>query len=262
MNNEQLMETAMLAGEIMLCSGAETYRVEDTMSHILKNADAEQTEVLVMMTGIMATLKKEGEKPSTIIKRVTDRGTNLNRVVRVNEVSRKLCSGELTVDKAYQELKKIASGRYKEFTSPLYHFSATIIAVIGFTMMFGGKVNEIWTSAIVGALLGVCMEAGRRLEVHDFMMDAISSMAITVLTILLKAYLPVSINMDTIIISAIMPLVPGVAITNAVRDTLQGDYITGSSRMLEAFIKAASIALGVGIGMMLFGSKFIGRTVL
>ena len=68
--------------------------------------------------------------------------------------------------------------------------------------------------------------------------------------------------MDTIIISAIMPLVPGVAITNAVRDTLQGDYITGSSRMLEAFIKAASIALGVGIGMMLFGSKFIGRTVL
>lgn len=128
--------------------------------------------------------------------------------------------------------------------------------------MFGGKVNEIWTSAIVGALLGFCMEAGRRLEVHDFMMDAISSMAITVLTILLKAYLPVSINMDTIIISAIMPLVPGVAITNAVRDTLQGDYITGSSRMLEAFIKAASIALGVGIGMMLFGSKFIGRTVL
>ena len=124
MNNEQLMETAMLAGEIMLCSGAETYRVEDTMSHILKNADAEQKEVLVMMTGIMATLKKEGEKPSTIIKRVTDRGTNLNRVVRVNEVSRKLCSGELTVDKAYQELKKIASGRYKEFTSPLYHFSA------------------------------------------------------------------------------------------------------------------------------------------
>ena len=62
MNNEQLMETAMLAGEIMLCSGAETYRVEDTMSHILKNADAEQKEVLVMMTGIMATLKKRGRK--------------------------------------------------------------------------------------------------------------------------------------------------------------------------------------------------------
>ena len=100
------------------------------------------------------------------------------------------------------------------------------------------------------------------MEVHDFVMDAISSMAITVLTVLLKAYLPVSLDMDTIIISAIMPLVPGVAITNAVRDTLQGDYITGGSRMLEAFIKAASIALGVGIGMMLFGSKFIGRAVL
>lgn len=262
MKDEQLMETAMLAGEIMLCSGAETYRVEDTMSHILKNADAEQKEVLVMMTGIMASLKKEGQKPSTLIKRVTDRGTNLNRVVRVNEVSRKLCSGEFTVEEAYKELKNIASGRYKEFRSPLYHYFATVIAVIGFTMMFGGKVNDIWASAIVGALLGISMEVGRKLEVNDFMMDAISSMVITVFSVLLKAYLPVSINMDTIIISAIMPLVPGVAITNAVRDTLQGDYITGGSRMLEAFIKAASIALGVGIGMMLFGSKFIGRAVL
>ncbi|WP_461815826.1 threonine/serine exporter family protein [Faecalimonas sp.] len=262
MKDEQLMETAMLAGEIMLCSGAETYRVEDTMSHILKNADAEQKEVLVMMTGIMASLKKEGQKPSTLIKRVTDRGTNLNRVMRVNEVSRKLCSGEVTAEEAYKELKHIASGRYKEFTSPLYHFFATVIAVIGFTMMFGGKVNDIWASAIVGAILGISMEVGRKLEVHDFVMDAISSMVITVFSVLLKAYLPVPINMDTIIISAIMPLVPGVAITNAVRDTLQGDYITGGSRMLEAFIKAASIALGVGIGMMLFGSKFIGRTVL
>lgn len=262
MKDEQLMETAMLAGEIMLCSGAETYRVEDTMSHILKNADAEQKEVLVMMTGIMASLKKEGQKPSTLIKRVTDRGTNLNRVVRVNEVSRKLCSGEFAVEEAYKELKNIASGRYKEFTSPLYHYFATVIAVIGFTMMFGGKVNDIWASAIVGALLGISMEVGRKLEVHDFVMDAISSMIITVFSLFLKAYLPVVINMDTIIISAIMPLVPGVAITNAVRDTLQGDYITGGSRMLEAFIKAASIALGVGIGMMLFGSKFIGRAVL
>ena len=59
-------------------------------------------------------------------------------------------------------------------------------------------------------------------------------------------------DMDTVIVSSLMPLVPGVAITNAVRDTLQGDYISGSARMLEAFLKAASIALGVGIGVMLY----------
>lgn len=58
-----------------------------------------------------------------------------------------------------------------------------------------------------------------------------------------------------------MPLVPGVAITNAIRDTLQGDYLSGGARVLEAFLKAASIALGVGIGMALFGAV-AGRSFL
>ena len=59
------------------------------------------------------------------------------------------------------------------------------------------------------------------------------------------------INMDVVIISSIMPLVPGVAITNAVRDTLQGDYLSGMARILEVFLKAAAIALGVGVGIAL-----------
>ena len=91
--------------------------------------------------------------------------------------------------------------------------------------------------------------------------DILSSMGIAVLTIAMKTYAIQTINMDTVIISAIMPLVPGVAITNAIRDTLQGDYLSGGARVLEAFLKAASIALGVGIGMAIFGAV-AGRSFL
>ena len=60
MDTQLLLKTAMLAGEIMLRSGAETYRVEDTMHHILKTTDhIEMAEVLVIMTGISATIKLE-----------------------------------------------------------------------------------------------------------------------------------------------------------------------------------------------------------
>ena len=55
-----------------------------------------------------------------------------------------------------------------------------------------------------------------------------------------------------------MPMVPGVAITNAVRDTLQGDYISGGARILEAFLKAAAVALGVGAAMALTGLMYPG----
>ena len=78
---------------------------------------------------------------------------------------------------------------------------------------------------------------------------------------LLKGLFPF-LNNDTVIISAIMPLVPGVAITNAVRDTLQGDYISGGARILEAFLKAVAIALGAGAGMALANHFFTGGGLL
>lgn len=90
MDTQLLMKTAMLAGEIMLCSGAETYRVEDTMHHILKTAEQLETaEVLVLMTGINASLKVKNEKTVTLVKRVGTRGTSLSHVVSVNDISRR-----------------------------------------------------------------------------------------------------------------------------------------------------------------------------
>ena len=67
----------------------------------------------------------------------------------------------------------------------------------------------------------------------------------------IRAVGPGTMDLNVIIIASIMPLVPGVAITNAVYDTLHGDYISGAARMLEAFVTAAAIAIGVGLGMLL-----------
>ena len=43
-----------------------------------------------------------------------------------------------------------------------------------------------------------------------------------------------------------MIFLPGVAITNAVRDSLAGDLLAGSARAMEAMLIAVSIAAGVG----------------
>ena len=262
MDNERLIETAILAGETMLRSGAEAYRVEDTMSHILKNADAESREVIVMTTVVMAELRVKGEQPLIRVKRVNNRGIDLNKVVLVNDTSRKLCHGEICLEEAYEKMKQISKGTYKQYTSEWFMLLTYIGAVIGFTIMFGGKMNEILAAICTGGILAFCQIFGGRIRMNGFMLETISAMAVTALSILLKAFVPASINIDALIVGSIMPMVPGVSITNAVRDTLQGDYLTGGSRMMEAFIHAAAIALGVGIGMAIFGSKFIGRTEL
>lgn len=257
MDYKLVMNTAILAGELMLRSGAETYRVEDTMNHILRTAGTQTVEASVMMTGIVATISNPDMRPITVMKRVQERGTNLNNVMRVNEISRKYCAGDMTLDEAYGCLKEIGGKLYGVW---LYNL-ATILIPAGFAPLFGGSVREILAAALVGAILALVVTAGKRLQIHGFILDTVSSLVIAVAAILLKQIIP-AIDDDIVIISSIMPLVPGVAITNAVRDTLQGDYISGGARILEAFLKAAAVALGVGAGIALAGVFFKGGGLL
>ena len=53
-------------GELMLVSGAEIYRVEDTMNHMLKRSEYEQTETIVYGTGIFVTLSDPNKEPLTV----------------------------------------------------------------------------------------------------------------------------------------------------------------------------------------------------
>ena len=53
------------------------------------------------------------------------------------------------------------------------------------------------------------------------------------------------------IIGALMVLTPGVALTMGVRDILNGDYLSGSIRLLDALVIAGSIAGGVVLGWIM-----------
>ena len=99
-----LMEMAVRAGEIMLASGAEVYRVEDTIHRILKHSGIARADVFVVTTGIVATIADASLPPLTLVKRVENRATNLNRIYQVNNVSREFCSGKLSVGEAQERL--------------------------------------------------------------------------------------------------------------------------------------------------------------
>ena len=49
------------------------------------------------------------------------------------------------------------------------------------------------------------------------------------------------------IIGTLMILTPGIAFTMGIRDFVQGDYLSGTIRMIDALLIAASIAIGTGL---------------
>ena len=74
----QIMDIAIKAGAIMLENGAETYRVEDTIHHILKLYPHSESSSFVVATGIIVTLYEKEKQPLTVVKRIRRRNVNLN----------------------------------------------------------------------------------------------------------------------------------------------------------------------------------------
>lgn len=253
------METAILAGEIMLRNGAETYRVEDTINRILKKSNLSYSEVFVVTTGIFVTLDDKSIEASTIIKRVSERGTNLTKIDKVNTVSRKLCDEKLSIEEAFEELTRISTEKH-QYSKIVSNISVAIVSG-AFTLLLGGSLLDMGVAFLGGILLAFVLQLSQIAHLNSFLEDMIASFFLTAWAVLCHKLLLNNFNMDLVISGMIMPLVPGVAITNAIRDTLQGDYTSGGARALEAFVKAAAIAMGVGLGIYTFGT-WLGGTIL
>lgn len=250
MDYKTLMDVAILAGKIMLESNAETYRVEDTMNHILKTSKFETTEAFAIATGLVATLDDPSlEDPITIVNRINVRDTNLNNIASVNTISRQLTSAEITISEAYTALQTIGKVQYK----PIHKDIATSALAASFALLLGGGLFEILAAGINGALLALILKGEKKLDMGSFVRNVLSSAVISVGAGLMQLFIFPTLMISVVITGTIMPLVPGTAITNAIRDTLQGDYMSGGAKALEAFVTALSIALGVAIGLVLIG---------
>ncbi|MEL7569350.1 MAG: threonine/serine exporter family protein [Eubacteriaceae bacterium] len=248
MDNKLLMDTAVLAGEILLTSGAETNRVEDTVNRILMTSELEKGEALAISTGIFALLEDKNKIVATSIRRVKRRETNLNNIYLVNNVSRDFCSGKCTLSQAYSALTGIA--QRKQYNKILLLLSF-IITSASFTLLFGGGVFECMVSAINGIIIFFIGLIKTRKDMNRLIVKMLQSLAMAIFTVLFINLLNLNINLETVIAGSIMPLVPGVALTNSIRDLFHGDYLSGGARFIEAFVSVTFIAMGFGLGLLL-----------
>lgn len=249
MNYKLLFKLALLAGDIMLKNGAETYRVEDTMNRILHTSHFDVIESFVTPTGIMATLDDPSIEMITYVRRVDKRTINLSKVELTNDISRKYCQGQLTIQEAYDALLDVKK-------RPTYSKRTLFIAyglVAGFfTIVFEGNFTDGLVATMIGCCLALMDFLFQRYEVNKFFYDIVGGSIIALMAILLTKIIPIGSHMNIIIIGSIMPLVPGVAFTNAIRDTIEGNLVSGVSRAVEALIVAASIATGVGVMLKIY----------
>lgn len=245
---KELVEFAGLSGRIMLENGAETYRVEETIERIIASRGHEEVQCFVVPTGIFVSVSCDDDL-MTVINRVYKINIDLMHITRVNELSRAFVSSDMTIKEANRILKSIERSSQYPFW---LRIAATGLAGSFMTLLFKGGPVEFAGAFLTSMLVALTMTMLNQSNVPIFIKNVFGGAATAVATIaymFLVRHLGFSVQLGILIIGCTQQLVPGVAITNAVRDSITGDYVSGMSRTSEAFIVALGIAFGVGIAM-------------
>ncbi len=236
----EIIDVCLLAGKIMLQNGAETSRVEDTMVRIAAAFGCGESHSFSTPTGIIFSL--DGMHPASKLIRVSQRSTDLHKVTLVNSISRSISSKEMTPEEAYIRLKQIEKAG---MGYPMWvQIFAAFIASGCFLIMFQGQWSDFIWSCIAGGMGFSCLLYLHRLLEVRFFAEFIASLVVG-LVAMFFVQIGVGSNLDTIIIGAVMPLVPGLLITNAARDLIAGHLVSGLSKGADAGLTALAIGAGI-----------------
>ncbi|MBM7717435.1 threonine/serine exporter family protein [Siminovitchia sp. FSL H7-0308] len=247
MGKEQLLiDICLLAGRMMAQAGAETYRVEDTMTRMAAAAGFPNSQSFVTPTVVMFNLEP---MYTTHFARVNERGTDLEKIALVNSISRQMVKGEINLNEAQQMLKQLDE---KSLSFPAWlQVVAAALASGSFLLMFKGMWIDYLPAALIGGAGFIILLIAHYLSKVKLFAEFFASFVIGGLAVL-SVQFGFGRNLDLIIIASVMPLVPGLLITNAIRDLMAGHFMAGVSKGAEAFLTAFAIGAGVALVFSFF----------
>ena len=189
---------------------------------------------------------EEGQNYSRI-KRVLERGTDLDKVEKINALCREVCADPPSPEVFAARLKEIEGGRRYSFPWQVAAFS---VISAGFTLLFGGGGLDALLAAFCGAALKPLVRLMENWKANFFFVNVTGSALVAAIALgAMRLGMPV--QADKVIIGTLMNLVPGVALTNFMRDLMAGDFIAGMLKLTEALLIATAIALGTGVSFWL-----------
>jgi uncharacterized membrane protein YjjP (DUF1212 family) len=247
---KKVLILALFAGELMMKSGAEISRVEDTIVRICKACRIDYVECFATPTGVFLSVDS-GEADTdmhTFVKRIKGSEIDLERISDVNTFSRVFTTTDLSIGDGFEELRRI---RAKQGYSMLTRLIGAILVGAFFCPIYKGSFRDMFVAGALSGVAYLLSYAIQKLKLQDFIRIFICCTAAAGLVLGASA-LGLSESISPVIVAVTTIFLPGVAITNAARDLLSGDMIAGVARLAEACLAAVAIAGGVGIGIKIW----------
>lgn len=245
---KEILNLAVEIGDALLRNGAEVYRVEDTVLHILKTYEIENCDVYVLSNGIFASANENSEDGCSVIRHVPLGKTHLGRIAALNQLSREICTHECSLRDAWLRLDECKAIPEHSKKGQIFFCG---LGCSCFCYLFGGTPLDSLIAFFIGLLLQIFLIISDHHLESKFITNILGSGLVTTLSLIVLAC-GVPILHDKVIIGTIMPLVPGIALTTSIRDFFNGDYLSGAIHMIDAILTAFCIAVGVGAVITLY----------
>ena len=250
--NNDLLTGLLNMAEAMLICGSEVSRVEDTIVRMGLAYGAKHMNVFVITSCIIVTMGMPEGEELTQTRRITRAlGTDFVKLEEFNKLSRRCCAGEIPAHELDRKVKEIEGFRQRRWIS----YIGSLLAASGFAVFFGGSLADGAVAAVFAILICWLQERLLPISMNQLSFNLICSVIIGCLTGICTNFLPM-LHLDKILIGYIMLLIPGITLTNAVRNVLVGNTISGIMRLVEALLWATALALGFMIAMYFTGVSY------
>lgn len=247
-DNELLLKNICEIGRLLLKHGAEIYRVEESLQRMCESYGFEDIGVFALPSYFTLSVTFQDGTTSSITKRTTQNRTNLDAVYELNNLVRYICLNKPD----YQYIENKIDNIQKQDPNMYLVFLGYGLGAGAFAFFFGGGVCEGVAATFIGFGVYFFIWLQEILKINSLIRTMLTSMLMTAVSILLFHFQLIN-NLDATIIGCLMILVPGIAITNSLRDIIDGNYLSGQARLFEAFFIAMAIAAGVGFVHVLMG---------
>ena len=138
-------------GEALLNSGAEIFRVEDTLNRMGYACGAVQMNVFVITSSIVITMEFPGEGARTQTRRIRENGGNdFTKLEQLNDLSRHFCNHPVPAAELQREFDKININK----TKPLWKLLGSILAACSFALFYGGSIPDAVAAGLGAVLIG------------------------------------------------------------------------------------------------------------
>ena len=243
MDYNTLLDMATDLGYELAMSGAETFRVEESISRVLASYGV-QSEVFAIPNYLIVSILTEDGTPITRMRRIGTHGNNMDAVEKFSGLSRAFCNRRPEPKVGITWLD-IVRGQLENYPTHI-EYLGDFIGAGGFGLLFGGNWVDGLCAGICGILVGFISKILEGHNANPFFRTIATSFVMALVAYAFGA-MGIAPNPDAVTIGALMILVPGLLFTNAMRDIIYGDTNSGINRIVQVILTAIAIALGTAV---------------